>query len=35
MVKINAAPPIESVLKEAEWRIKEIIQGESENDLKD
>lgn len=35
MVKINAAQPIESVLKEAEWRIKEIIQGESENDLKD
>ena len=35
MVKINAAQPIESVLKEAEWRIKKIIQGESENDLKD
>lgn len=26
MVKINALQPIESVFKEAEWRIKEIIQ---------
>ncbi|WP_102273330.1 dTMP kinase [Cytobacillus massiliigabonensis] len=35
MVKINASQPVESVLKEAEGRIKEIIQLESNKYLKE
>lgn len=35
MVKINASQPIESVLREAESRIMEIIQRASDNDLKE
>ncbi|MED3554131.1 dTMP kinase [Cytobacillus praedii] len=35
MVKINASQPIESVLREAESRIMEIIQKASDNDLKE